>query len=249
MVQTAVSAQSAQWYEGQITRPQDLDDHSARNEDAAVMKVGQTVIKGSTDGEVKSPIASFTFDQFEGVIYDAIGISEKALSTGAIDIVKEQGLTYLRKGYVAVRVTSIGGLTITRGDDVHFAYDAYGDTTLRTYRNSDDLKTATTASFATVSNVVTVTKTAHGLVVGQTIVVSNSTVAAEDGLHVVTGVPTANTFTFDTEEGDSAGKTLDYTTGGASKIPAVFMQSGSVSAGGEGLFEIKVNADMQIGVS
>jgi hypothetical protein len=251
-MQTSVSAQSGQWYEGQITRPIDIDDKSALNEDATAMKIGYPIIAGTDPNtQAKKPTAAFTFDNFLGIIHSAVGISEKALSTGNIDIVTNQGLSYLRKGYMAVLCSSLfTGLTITKNENVYAAYNIYGDSTQWTFRNSDDLLSGNDVSFVVSSGVCTVTDTAHGLTVGQTVVISDSAdLPGLNGPQVVASVPTANTFTFATTEADDTGHTLDYTTGGASKIPAIFTKSGTVAAGGTGIFEIRINADMSIGVS
>lgn len=177
MTQTSVDVRSAQWYDGQITRPQDLDDRTALNEDTTAFKIGYAAIAGTDpDTQMKKPAAAFTFDQFVGVVYSAVGISEKALSTGTIDIVTNQRAVYARKGYMAILVTSTAGLTITKGEDVFFVHTTGGDSTQWTYRN-------------------------------------------------------------------------DLDTDKASKIPAIFMQSATVAAGGSAILEIKINADMSIGVS
>ena len=72
----------------------------------------------------------------------------------------------------------------------------------------------TAVSWTRTSNVVTVTSTSHGLVVGQTIAVSGSsggTPEVDAGDYAIVSTPTADTFTFaHTGADDGSGNTLDY---------------------------------------
>ncbi len=244
MSQTSVDVRSGRFYDGQITKQQDFEDGSALNEDAAASKIGYTVIAGTDPNtQSKKPVASFTFDDFLGVIYSAVGISEKSLNTGDIDIVTNQRLAYARKGYVAVKVLSAGGLTIVKGENVYFASVDGGDSTRWTYRNTtDDL---TGLSYVISTGVVTVTSANHGFSTGDTVLITAATESALVGLQTIT-VTGAGTFTFTTAAGDSSAADMAYTR--ASKCPAMFMESATVAAGVASILEIKINADMSIGV-
>jgi len=67
-------------------------------------------------------------------------------------------------------------------------------------------------SYAIETLVVTVTSAAHGLEVGQEVVISADSNVSDkvDGTQVVTGVPTVDTFTFATTFADRSGETLTY---------------------------------------
>lgn len=176
-MQTVANAQSGQWYDGMITREIDIDDKSALNEDVTAMKIGYPIIVGTDPNtQAKKPTATFTFAQFLGIIYKAEGLSEKALYTGALDIITNQRFSYLRKGYIAVLVTSTAGLSIVKGTNVWAVFAAGGDSTQWTFRNSLD-------------------------------------------------------------------------TDKAAKIPAIFTKSTTIAAASSAIVEIKLNADMSIGVS
>jgi len=251
-MQTSVSAQSGQWYVGQITQPGDIDDKSALNEDTSAMKIGMAVIAGTDpETQIKKPVASFSFDNFQGIIHNAYGLSEKRLLTGEIDIITNQRASFLRKGYMAVLCGSLfAGITIVKGEDVYCSYNIYGDTAQWSFRNTDDLLSGGDVGFVVDTAVCTVTDSTHGLTVGQTIVVSDAAgLPGIHGAHVILTTADANTFTFATDQADDTGDTLDYTTGGSSKVPAVFMQGGVIAAGATTILEIKINADMKIGVS
>lgn len=176
-MQTSVLVRSKPLYNGQITRMHELEDGSALNEDVTAMKIGYVAVVGTDPNtQGKKPTAAFTFDDVLGIVYSAVGISEKALSTGAVDIVTNQRFAYARKGYIAVRVTSTAGLTITKGENAFFVHTTGGDSTQWTFRN-------------------------------------------------------------------------DLDTDKASKLPAIFMESKTIGAGGDEIVELKINADMAIGVS
>jgi hypothetical protein len=134
-MQTSATEFNPQWKEGQITRSDDPRTWTLHNEDASVMKKGYTVIKGTdkrTQG--KKPVAAFTFDEFGGIIIDAVGISEKKLITGEIEIDTDQGFTVLREGFMAVKITA----TVAVGDDVFFVHTTGGASAQWTYRNDLD---------------------------------------------------------------------------------------------------------------
>ena len=144
-MQTTVDAQSGRWYEGQIPRPQNLDDKKALNEDATAMKVGQLVIAGTDPNtQAKKPVAAFTYGDILGVIYDAVGIREKALDTGEIDIETNRLFAYMREGYMAVEVASTAGLSIVKGTNAFFCHTA-GDTPQHKWRNDLDTNKASKA--------------------------------------------------------------------------------------------------------
>ena len=69
----------------------------------------------------------------------------------------------------------------------------------------------TGAAYVIADGVATVTETAHGIRVGDSVVFSSSSGASIDGTNTVATVPTANTFTVTTTAADEAGPdTVDY---------------------------------------
>jgi hypothetical protein len=131
MTQAAADQYVKKWEEGQVSRSGPRDDWTYNNEDASIMKVPYAVIKGTDPTrQAKKPVAAFTFDQFAGIIVNAVGISEKQLSTGEIDIESGQSFTVLRKGKVIVRFTQ----NFTEGNSVFFVHTAGGASAQWTYR-------------------------------------------------------------------------------------------------------------------
>lgn len=135
MSQATATEFTGQWQEGQRTRSDDARTWTLNNEDASAMKVGFTVIKGTDKRrQGKKPVAVFTFDDFGGIIMSAIGIAEKALGTGVIEIDPDRGFAVLREGFMAVKVTD----TVAVGGDVFFVHTGGGASAQWTYRSDLD---------------------------------------------------------------------------------------------------------------
>ena len=134
-MQTSVETYQKQWTEGQVTRGDKRRDWTVYNESVGSVKVGYTVLKG-TDPRRQAilPAAAFGFGDFSGIAIHAIGISEKALGTGALNIVTDQGFTTIREGYVAVKL----GATVAAGDYVFVVHTTGGATALYGYRKDLD---------------------------------------------------------------------------------------------------------------
>lgn len=132
---TVDSAYTPQWAEGQVTRGGHIRDWTLNNEDASIMKIGYTVI-GGTDPrrQAQKPVAVFDFDDFAGIIIQALGIREKTLITGAIEIENGRSFTVLKEGYMAVKLTD----TILPREDVYFVHTGGGASALWTYRGDAD---------------------------------------------------------------------------------------------------------------
>ena len=137
------------------------------------------------------------------------------LTSGTMDVTKPSTtvtVTSTAHG-LSVGTTSIYVPTISPG--VLGAYTAtYIDANTFTYTAGTSLLTAYntpgTLSFATAGTTVTVTSTAHGLIVGESVYMSITSGASVSGNYVITAVPDANTFTY--TEGTSR---LVYTTPGS----------------------------------
>ena len=137
------------------------------------------------------------------------------LTSGTMDVTKPSTtvtVTSTAHG-LSVGTTSIYVPTISPG--VLGAYTAtYVDANTFTYTAGTSLLTAYntpgTLSFATAGTTVTVTSTAHGLIVGESVYMSITSGASVSGNYVITAVPDANTFTY--TEGTSR---LVYTTPGS----------------------------------
>lgn len=83
--------------------------------------------------------------------------------------------------------------------------------------------TLTLTSLAVASNVATATLANHGLKVGDVINVAGSSLSYANGRKVVTGVPTANTFTYDADGADDTSSgtvTITFVAHGFIATPA-----------------------------
>lgn len=135
MVQSTATEFTEQWQEGQVTRSDDIRSWNLQNEDASIMKVAFTVIKGTDKRrQGKKPVAAFTFDDFGGIILQAVGIAEKKLFTGEVEINPDKGFTVLREGFIALKVTD----TVAVGGDVYFVHTSGGASPQWTYRADAD---------------------------------------------------------------------------------------------------------------
>lgn len=131
MSQSTATQYREKWQEGQVSRSGPRDDWSYLNEDAAATKITHTVIKGTNpERQAKKPVAAFTFDEFAGIAFNAVGVAEKALNTGAIEIDTNKGFTALRKGKIVVRFTQ----DFNEGDSPFFVHTAGGASAIWTYR-------------------------------------------------------------------------------------------------------------------
>lgn len=134
-MQSTASKFTEQWIEGQLTRTSPLDQGSLVNDDAAVSKVGYVQIKGTDPArQGKKPIVAFSFADFSGIIQQAIGLKEKALSTGVIELANGDGFTVLRRGYMAVKITQ----DVSYDDPVFFVHTGGGASAQWTYRKDLD---------------------------------------------------------------------------------------------------------------
>jgi len=123
------------------------------------------------------------------------------LTSGTMDVTKPSTtvtVTSTAHG-LSAGTTSIYVPTISSG--VLGAYTAtYVDANTFTYVAGTSLLTAYntpgTLSFATAGTTVTVTSTAHGLIVGESVYMSITSGASVSGNYVITAVPDANTFTY-----------------------------------------------------
>lgn len=98
------------------------------------------------------------------------------------------------------------------GDSVDIASDLQGFAYTRTglmYHHNGGVDVVG-AAYTIVSNVVTITETAHGLRVGDLLTFSNSSGASIDGNNTVLTVPTTGTFTVAFTVGDAGPLTVDY---------------------------------------
>ncbi len=134
-MQSTATEFTEQWQEGQITRSGDRDDWTYNNEDASVMKIGYVVLKGTDKRrQAKKPVAAFTFDEFAGIIFAAVGIVEKKLISGEIEIDTGRGFSALQKGYMAVKVTQ----AVAVGNDVFFTHTGGGASPQWSFRKDND---------------------------------------------------------------------------------------------------------------
>lgn len=83
---------------------------------------------------------------------------------------------------------------VAPGDDVYLRAITNGANTAGNFRKDADSLAIT--NVALTSNVATITAASHGLSVGQSVTIAGLTTTALNGTYEVTGVPTANTFTF-----------------------------------------------------
>ncbi len=124
---------SPKWTEGQLTRS---DPHRVKtkiSDDINSLKIGQVVVKGASTKHAKLPQEDFTYDDFLGVVIHAIGINEKKIGTGEVEIEPSQPFTVLDKGSVAIKVSA----DVFDGGTVYFNHTE-GASPIHTFRGDAD---------------------------------------------------------------------------------------------------------------
>lgn len=132
-------------------------------------------------------IAGFSFYQAQ--------YERNARINGVSGIPADYPVELLRKDGILMVVPET---TMSKGASLFYRCIAKG--TPGTYdglgRIRNDADNLTITNVALTSNVATITVASHGLTVGQQITIAGLTTTALNGTHVITTVPTANTFTF-----------------------------------------------------
>ncbi len=176
--------------------------------------------------------ATFTGDRAPATIKVGRGDSGDANLTAALDAIEAESIewyclvaAYLLEADVneiaawvlAATVNHIYGTASELSDIITSAIDDLfsdlegfaNNRTFGLYHHNGGVD-VTGAAYTVVSGIVTVTETAHGLLIGDTVVFSNSSGTSIDGVNVVATVPTSSTFTCTTTAADGGPLTVDY---------------------------------------